>query len=265
MYSTAWGYQSSRDPPILMRRKFSITLCLCCWLTKTMVKFGSNPQEINHNGCSRLKGNADTKLSTWLYIRWREALQSFLRYGNAEIASTSIYFRKHLHFFLFFHFFPVAFDCSPSKNNSWSMAMCTRNSLKIELICSVCLVSRGRVTVEIFSIRLYWWLETNTVLKFSFVSHVKVISTMLHRYVFRKYLKFIRNGILLWMLEPTTHCGDVFTAPISQITLNLGLKTILMQLSLQLPQLASWLNWWSAAPVSRRSRVRIPYKPGFFF
>lgn len=161
-------------------------------------------------------------------------------------------------FFLFFYFFPVAFDCSPSKNNSWSMTMCTRNSLKIELICFVCLVSGGWDF-------LYWWLETNTALKFSFVSHVKVISSMLHRYVFRKFLEFIRNGILLWMLEPTTYCGVVFTAPTSQITLNLGLKTTLMQLSLQWLQLTSWLNWWSAAPVSRRSRVRIQYKHGFFF
>lgn len=88
---------------------------------------------------------------------------------------------------------------------------------------------------------------------------------MLHSYVFRRYLKFIRNGIILWMLEPTTYCGVLFTAPTSQITLNLGLKTILMQLSLQWPQLASWLNWWSGAPLSRRSRARIPYKPGFFF
>ena len=37
-----------------------------------------------------------------------------------------------------------------------------------------------------------------------------------------------------------------------------------MQLSLQWLQLTSWLNWWSAAPVSRRSRVRIQYKHGFF-
>ena len=88
---------------------------------------------------------------------------------------------------------------------------------------------------------------------------------MLHRYVFRKFLEFIRNGILLWMLEPTTYCGVVFTAPTSQITLNLGLKTTLMQLSLQWLQLTSWLNWWSATPVSRRSRVRIQYKHGFFF
>ena len=79
-----------------------------------MVKFGSNPQEINHNGCSRLKGNADAKLSTWLYIRWREALQSFLRYGNAEIASTSIYFREqHVYFFSIFLFFPSGFRLLP--------------------------------------------------------------------------------------------------------------------------------------------------------
>ena len=141
MYSTVRGYQSSRDPPIPMRRKFSITLCLCCWLTKTMVKFGSNPQEINHNGCSRLKGNADTKDSTLGgersfslsegMVMLKSLLHLFILGNNISI------------FFYFFIFFPVAFDCSPSKNNSWSMAMCTRNSLKIALICSVCLVSRG--------------------------------------------------------------------------------------------------------------------------
>ena len=143
MYSTVTGYQSSRDPPILMRRKFSITLYLCCWLTKTMVKFGSNPQEINHNGCSRLKGNADAKLSTWLYIRWREALQS---YGMVMLKSLLYLFilgNNMSIFFLFFLFFPSGFRLLPFQKQFMVYDDATRNPLKIELICFVCLVSGG--------------------------------------------------------------------------------------------------------------------------